>query len=83
MINVEKGNYPNVDGIVIAQHGKIIYQHYFNGLTENSLHDSRSSFKSITSLLMGIAIDKGYIKSINEKAYPFFQQLKQLIKTSG
>jgi len=74
MVTVEKGNYPSVDGIVIAQHDKILYQHYFNGLTENSLHDSRSSFKSITSLLMGIAIDRGYIKSVNEKVYPFFPQ---------
>lgn len=71
---IEKGKYPNIDGIVVAQHNKIIYQHYFNGLTATSLHDTRSSFKSITSLLMGIAIDKGYIKSVNEKVYTFFPQ---------
>lgn len=74
MLEIEKGKYPNIDGIVVSQHNKTIYQHYFNGLKESSLHDSRSSFKSITSLLMGIAIDKGYIKSVNEKAYSFFPQ---------
>lgn len=74
MLEIEKGKYPNIDGIVVSQHNKIIYQHYFNGLNANSLHDTRSSFKSITSLLMGIAIDKGYIKSVNEKAYSFFPQ---------
>lgn len=74
MLAIEKGKYPNIDGIVVAQHNKIIYEHYFNGLTEKSLHDTRSSFKSITSLLMGIAIDKGYVKSVNEKVYTFFPQ---------
>src|SRR5688572_9311856 len=76
MLAIEKGKYPNIDGIVVAHHNKIIYQHYFNGLTENSLHDTRSSFKSITSLLMGIAIDKGYVKSVNEKVYTFFPQYR-------
>ncbi|MFD0878267.1 hypothetical protein ACFQ1A_29130, partial [Massilia pinisoli] len=51
MQEIENGKYPNIDGIVVAQHNKIIYQHYFNGLNANSLHDTRSSFKSITSLL--------------------------------
>ncbi|RYU97467.1 serine hydrolase domain-containing protein [Emticicia agri] len=76
MREIEKGKYPNIDGIVISQHNKIIYQHYFNGLTENSVHDVRSAFKSITSLLMGIAIDKGYIKNVNEKVYSFFPQYR-------
>jgi CubicO group peptidase (beta-lactamase class C family) len=40
----------------------------------DSLHDSRSSFKSITSLLVGIAIDKGFIKNVDQKVYEFFPE---------
>lgn len=72
MKTVEAGRYPYVDGIIIAQKGKTLYQHYFNGYTADSLHDMRSAFKSITGLLMGIAIDKGYIKSVQQRVYPFF-----------
>lgn len=74
---IEQGIYPNIDGIVISQHGKILYEEYFNGLTNESLHDSRSSFKSITGLLIGIAIDKGFIKSVKDKIYPYFPEYKK------
>lgn len=75
-IAIEHGAYPNIDGIVIARNGKVCYEKYFNGLTKESLHDSRSSFKSVTGLLLGIAIDKGFIKSVTEKVYPFFPEYK-------
>lgn len=73
------GNYRNVDAVVISQNGSLQYEDYNNGLTRDSLHDTRSSFKSITGLLIGIALDKGYIKSIHESVYPFFTQYKNYI----
>jgi len=50
--------YPNIDGLIISQNGDILFEEYFNGFKRDKLHDTRSSFKSITSLLAGIAIDK-------------------------
>ncbi len=75
-ITIEQGAYPNVDAIVILQDSEIIYEKYFNSLTKRSLHDCRSSFKSITGLLTGIAIVKGFIKGVNEKVYSFFPEYK-------
>jgi hypothetical protein len=40
----------------------------------------RSVTKSITSALIGIAIDKGYITSVNKKMMDFFPEYKSLIK---
>ncbi|MGK6353580.1 serine hydrolase domain-containing protein, partial [Parapedobacter sp. DT-150] len=65
-----------IDAIIIARHGETIYQHYANGMTPETLHDSRSSFKSVTALLAGIALDKGYIKTLDEKVYTLFPQYK-------
>ena len=59
-------NYPNIDGIVVAQNNEIVVEEYFNGFEQNTLHDTRSSFKSITSLLAGIAIDQGLFKVDDE-----------------
>lgn len=42
------------------------------------MHDSRSSFKSVTSLLIGIAIDKGFIKDVNQKVSEFFPEYTSL-----
>jgi CubicO group peptidase (beta-lactamase class C family) len=61
-------NDPNHDlkGIVVVRNGRLVSEHYFNGDAVETLHDIRSATKSITSLLMGIAIDKGLVRSIND-----------------
>lgn len=66
--------YPGIHSLLIAKNDKLVYEHYFNNFTQDSLHDSRSSFKSITSLLIGIAIDKGLIKNVNQKVSDFFPE---------
>jgi len=75
-ITLGNGTYPNIDAIAISRNGKIRYEKYLNGFNKDSLHDSRSSFKSITGILIGIAIDKGYIKNIYQKVYSFFPEYK-------
>jgi len=45
---------------------KLIIEEYFNKQTADQQHDLRSVTKSITSLLLGIAIDKGFIDSVDD-----------------
>jgi len=56
----------DLKGIVILRHGKLVAEAYFNGDDANTLHDIRSAAKSITAALMGIAIDRGIIKSVDD-----------------
>ncbi|WP_029272902.1 serine hydrolase [Flavobacterium sp. KJJ] len=70
--------YSEIHSVLIAKDNQLLYEHYFNGYTKDSLHDTRSSFKSITSLLVGIAVDKGFIKDINQKVYEFFPEYPSL-----
>lgn len=70
--------YRGMNSIIISRGNNVLYERYFNGFTRDSLHDSRSSFKSITSILIGIAIDKGFIKGINQHITDFFQENKAL-----
>lgn len=65
-------SYHNTAGIIVLKNGKTLYENYFNHYTAaNTLHVF-SVTKSIISILIGIAIDKGYIKNINEKILNFF-----------
>ena len=59
---------PNHDlkGIVIVRDGQLVSEQYFNGDSATSLHDIRSATKSVTSLLMGIAIRKGLVHSVDD-----------------
>lgn len=64
--------YSNIAGIVVLKNGKTRYENYFNECTDDSRIHVYSVSKSIISILIGIAIDKGYIKSINQKVLDFF-----------
>lgn len=69
---VINSNYNNIAGIIVLKNGKTVYENYFNECTANSPIHIFSVTKSIISILVGIAIDKGYIKSVDQKVLDFF-----------
>ena len=68
--------YGNTTGIVIIKDGVVSYEKYFKGYTANSRVHIYSVTKSIISILIGIALDKGYIKNIEEKVLDYFPEYK-------
>ncbi|MEM8894208.1 MAG: serine hydrolase domain-containing protein, partial [Bacteroidota bacterium] len=71
---IDDGTYPNIDAIIVQQGDQIIIEDYFNDFDREAMHDTRSSFKSITSLLAGIAIDQGLLK-LEDNLGKFFPEL--------
>ena len=85
----------NIHSILLIKDNKLVFEEYFSGekfklgkytgeygFDRNDLHTLCSATKSFTSALLGIAIDKGYIKSIDEKLFDFFPEDSDLIKLS-
>src|ERR1700691_4871457 len=81
----------NVHSVLVGRHGKLVFEHYFAGTDEHlgnqvgevnfgpeTRHDARSMTKSVTDLLVGIAIDRGWIKSIDASVFSFFPQYADL-----
>ncbi len=64
--------YRHINSIIIAKSGSIVFEKYFNGYTSDDTHNVASVAKSFISALIGITIDKGYIKSIDQKVVDFF-----------
>ena len=64
-------NYGNTTGVVVLKEGKLVYEKYFKGCTRESQVHVYSVTKSIISILIGIAVDKGYIQSIDQKVLIF------------
>ena len=52
--------------IVVGRNGRIAAEEYYNGGHPDSLHDVRSVTKSVMGLLIGIAIEKGYLQSVDQ-----------------
>jgi CubicO group peptidase (beta-lactamase class C family) len=81
----------NVHAVLVARGGKLVFERYFRGSDEiqgrpvrnvtfdaDTLHDMKSVSKSVASLVLGIAIDRGLIASINEPIFSFFPELSDL-----
>ena len=68
--------YSNIGGIVVVRNGYIGFEKYYNGYGENSRRHITSVTKSVVSALVGIAIDAGSIKSVDQKALDFFPEYK-------
>lgn len=72
--DIADGTYPQIHSLVIIRNGNLVFEEYFNGNVRNSTHNIYSAEKTITSCLMGIAIDQGLITDENELLYPFFDE---------
>ena len=74
LTSIIKTEYGNINGIVIVKKGFIAYEKYFNGYDQHDAHHVASVTKSIISALIGIAIDNGFIKNVDQKVLDFFPE---------
>ena len=81
-----------IHSLLIVKDGKLVFEEYFpgakfnlaqytgeTGFDINDTHNLCSATKSITSALIGIAIDKGFIQSVDQKIFGFFPAYSHLL----
>jgi len=76
MNKIVHGDYPNVHSVLVVKGGKLVFEEYFYEFTRDSLQELRSASKSLVSALMGIAIEKGLVKSKQERVVSYFPEYK-------
>lgn len=59
-------------GITVLRKGRNVFEKYFQGAGPDTSIDITSVTQCIMSTLIGIAIDKGYIKSVQDKVIDYF-----------
>lgn len=69
-------NQPNICQAAAYKNGKMVYSDYWNGYKKEDCVHIMSATKSIIALLVGIALDKGKIKSIDDKVLDYFPDYK-------
>ncbi|MBN3034557.1 MAG: serine hydrolase [Bacteroidales bacterium] len=72
IVHSDRVFFKNVESLVVYSWGKVLFEKYYNGFNQDSLHHIQSQTKSLVALLMGIAIDKGYIESETEPVSKYF-----------
>jgi CubicO group peptidase (beta-lactamase class C family) len=66
----------SIDSITIIRNGFMVADAYFYPFSKGQKHIIHSCTKSIMSALIGIAIDKGYIKNVDQTIVGFFSDRK-------
>ena len=72
----DQDEHPDLKAVVVRQRGTVVAERYYNGETPETLHDIRSAGKSITSLLLGAAIDRGKIHSLTDPMGRYLPEAK-------
>lgn len=65
----------NTQGIVVLHKGTVVYEKYFGDAEASTRFTSWSVGKSITSTLVGIAIDEGLIKDVTDQLTDYIPEL--------
>jgi CubicO group peptidase (beta-lactamase class C family) len=67
--------YPAIHSLLIVRNGKLVGEAYCRDKNERDMfHNIQSATKSITSVLVGIAIDKGLIETVDQTVYHFIPE---------
>jgi CubicO group peptidase (beta-lactamase class C family) len=69
---IRAGDFPKLTSVVIARHGKLVYEGYFADSDRALLRDTRSVTKTLTGVLLGIAIEKGFLPDVDVPVTSFF-----------
>jgi len=70
---IRKGDFKQITSVLISQDGKLVHESYFDKDGAEGLRNTRSVGKSITDMLVGIAIDQGKLK-VTTPVFGFFPE---------
>jgi len=66
----------DTDGLLIIRDGKIVYERYLNRADATTHFNSYSMAKSVNSILVGLAIADGHIRSVLDPVEKYVPELK-------
>ncbi len=77
MESIKKNEY-NIQSVTIIRNGYLVLDSSIYPFKDGQSHKMYSVTKSVTSALIGIAIDKGFIQDVNQTIVEFFPNRKIL-----
>ena len=68
-------NRTGTGGMIVIENGEIVFEKYFQGTYKHTRYTSWSVAKSFTSALVGIAVEQGYINSVDDLVSSYVPEL--------
>ena len=71
---IRKGDLQKITSVLVLVDGTLVYEGYWNGAERETQHDVRSASKTVTGMLVGLAIDRGAISGVDAKVFDVFPE---------
>ena len=69
---IESGTYKNINSVIVIRDGQLLVERYYNGAERDSTHNPRSVGKTFTAAVLGIAMEEGFIRSLDQPLSDFY-----------
>jgi len=71
-----------INSVIIIKDNQLLFEEYFNDTEKESLQLTYHVVNSVISTLVGICIDEGLIKNVNQKVITFFPEHRETVTDS-
>ncbi len=82
LFHIIRKNELEIDSVIIVRNGYVVLESYSDLMEPLFKHQIYSCTKSVSSALIGIAIDKGFIQSVNQTLLELFPEKSPRIQDS-
>jgi len=76
--SIGAGHYGDIGSLLVVRHGALVLERYFGGSYPDDLVPVASVTKSVTSALIGLAVDAGRITGLGTPIHTFLPQLEDI-----
>ncbi len=76
--SIRAQDFKQITSVLLARDGKLAFERYFDVDGAQGLRNTRSATKTVTGMLVGIAIDRGLLPGVDAKVLDFFPELQPL-----
>jgi CubicO group peptidase (beta-lactamase class C family) len=69
-----EAEYPNIYSLLVVRHGYLVFEKYYHGHDRSDEYNVKSITKSVTSALIGIALEQGYLSSLDQRVIEYLPE---------
>lgn len=78
LARVRAGEFKAITSVLVARQGQLILEAYFDEAGADGLRNTRSATKTVASLLTGLALADGHLRSVQQPVLPLLPEQQKL-----